>query len=347
MTPKPLARVRVAEAVRREAKGTAAVAVAFAGHLIAELGGEVTRALLDGVDPLASSPPRLPDGTSALDRFLNGSKRRMHGMPTAGCLITDDPDLAARWDAGCTVLIEPSSRRPPVADTELTVLAAAGLLDIFGESGSAPLALPGHQTAYAAGIAAFNAIVCAHYAEAAGQQRSMNRVSVLDVALWLNWKHFLAAYLKLPNVGLGRAEEWKTFACRDGYVAFVFQDKDLARIAALTGDPRFGQAQFATPRTRRENLAEFHRLVAQWVEARTRDEIVADARAIGLPIGPVIEIGELLGDAQMQARGFIELAAGSERFGLPRLPMLWMQPSAEAAPAEMDVVAGEVERVSR
>jgi crotonobetainyl-CoA:carnitine CoA-transferase CaiB-like acyl-CoA transferase len=215
----------------------------------------------------------------------------------------------------------------------LTVLAASGLLDIFGEPGSPPLPLPGHQIGYAAGLAAFNAFICAHFAHASGQPYSNSRVSVLDVALWLNWKHYLGAYLHLPNVGIGRAEEWKTYQCRDGFVAFVFQDKDLGKIAALTGEARFNEPRFATHRGRRENIDAFGELIARWVREQTRDEIVAKARNLGLPIGPVLKIGELLGDEQMLAREFIDLAGGSPTFGLPRLPVLWRHPGVDAKSA--------------
>ncbi len=333
MAPRPLAGVRVVEVVRPDCAGITAVAVAFAGRMVAALGGEVTRVLAGGVDPLASWPPLLPDGSSALHRFLNDAKTTAPAVPTAaGSLLTDDPALAAGWSGGSTVLVVSSQESPAIAHSELTILAASGLLDIYGDRDAPPLPLPGHQAAYAAGIAAFNAFICAHYARAAGQPFSHSRVSVLDVAFWLNWKHYLAAYLDLPNTGVGRAEEWRTYRCRDGYIAFVFQDKDLGKIAVLTGDARFTEPRFATQNARRENIDAFCRLIADWAGGQTRDAIVARAAGMGLPIGPVLAVGELLDDAQMLARGFIDLARGSPTFGHPRLPAVWTASAPDAAP---------------
>jgi hypothetical protein len=333
MAPKPLAGLHVVEVVRRDSASIALVAVAFAGHLVAALGGRVTRVLLGCADPLQTWPPLLPDGSSALHRFLNGSKGVADAIPSAAHgLITDDPELAGTWTSGNVVVVAASPPGASVAHSELTVLAAAGLLDIFGEPDAPPLPLPGHQAAYAAGMTAFNAFIAAHWASGAGAPPSTSRVSVVDVALWLNWKHYLASYLHLPNVGIGRVEEWKTYPCRDGYIAFVFQDKDLGRIAALTGDARFAEDRFATPRSRRENMDAFCRSVAAWASERTRNEIVTRARGIGLPIGPVLRIGELLADPQLLAREFIDLASGSPTFGLPRLPVVWTDTTAGALP---------------
>lgn len=335
MAPRPLAGVPVVEVVGPDSAGITAVAVAFAGQLVAALGGEVTRVAIGGADPLASWPPLLPDGSSALHRFLNAAKTTAHAMPTAaGCLITDDPVLVAGWSDGSTVLVLSSQESPAVAHSELTILAASGLLDIYGDGNAPPLPLPGHQAAYAAGIAAFNAFICAHYARATGRPFSHSRVSVLDVAFWLNWKHYLAAYLKLPNTGVGRAEEWRTYRCRDGYVAFVFQDKDLGRIAALTGDARFTEPRFATQNARRGNIDAFCSMIADWAGGQTRDAIVTRAAGMGLPIGPVLAVGELLGDAQMLARGFIDLAGGSPTFGHPRLPAVWKASAPGAVPGQ-------------
>jgi crotonobetainyl-CoA:carnitine CoA-transferase CaiB-like acyl-CoA transferase len=320
----PLERAHVVEVVRCGPPAITDIAIAFAGRVMATLGARVTRVVEGGRDPLLDWPPMLADGSSALHRFLTAAKTTVIDMPlTAGTLLCDDPARVKAWSGGSTVLIEPERGRPRAAASELTVLAASGLLDIVGEPGAPPLPLPGHQTAYAAGIAAFDALVCAHFAQITGQPVLHQRVSVLDVALWLNWKQYLAAYLHLADAGIGRPEEWRTYRCRDGFIAFVFQDKDMAAVGRLTGGARLTEARFATPRSRRENIAAFCELVAEWACEHTREEIVSKARSLGLPVGPVLAIDELLSDRQMLAREFIDLAGGSSTFGLPRLPVTW------------------------
>ena len=53
------------------------IAAAMAAKLCAAYGAEVVRPLPASGEPLARHAPLLPDGGSALDRFINASKR--HG----------------------------------------------------------------------------------------------------------------------------------------------------------------------------------------------------------------------------------------------------------------------------
>lgn len=330
--PNVLGGACVVEHAGPESADITRVAVSFAGRLVAAIGGEVLRVLPGGGDPTVEWPPFLPDGSSALHRFLNAGKTDAGTFPDGPAdLITDDADLAARWSAGSTVLVEGGSTGAEQTHSELTILAASGLLDVYGASGRPPLPLPGHQAAYAAGVAAFNALLGARYANLGGRRILRNRVSVLDVAVWLNWKYFLAAHLNQPNWGIGRREDWRTYRCRDGFVAFIFQDRDVPKIAELTGDERIRDPRFAKLKGRVENIEEFQGLVGSWLAQRSRDDIVAKAQAAGIPIGPVLGVGELLTDRQLLAREFIDLTHGSPSFGQPSLPVLWRRVDAAAA----------------
>lgn len=333
--PNVLGGARVVEHAGSNSAAVTRVAVSFAGRLLAAIGGEVMRVLPGGGDPLAGWPPFLPDGTSALHRFLTAGKTESGALPDGPAdLITDDPGLAADWSAGSTVLVEGTGGGTRHAHSELTVLAASGLLDIFGEPGRPPLPLPGHQAAYAAGVAAFNALISARFANLGGRHILRSRVSVLDVAVWLNWKYFLAAHLNQPNWGIGRREDWRTYRCRDGHVAFIFQDRDLPKIAELAGEDRIRDPKFANLKGRVENLEEFQGLIAPWLAGQSRDDIVAKAQSVGIPIGPVLRVDELPTDRQMLARDFIDMAKDSPSFGQPSLPVLWRRANeSKAEPA--------------
>jgi hypothetical protein len=319
--PAALAGTTVVEFVRPGADRVVAVAVAFAGLLAASFGATVVRLLPDGEDPSADWGPPLPGGGGALAAFLHRDKLKARAAPREGAdLVTDDPELAAAWTAGAIVLVEPRRDAAARAESELTILAASGLLDIFGAPGRPPLPLPGHQMAYCAGTAAFDALVSAAFQRLAGRPASNARVPILDVAVWLNWKHYLAAHLGEPAAGIGRAEDWASYRCLDGHVAIVFQDKDLGKLAALTGEPQLAEARFASRDARRRNIAAFREILAGWAGAQRRDDVSAAAARLGIPIGPVLSVGELLCDRQMSARGFIELAAGAPGYGMPALP---------------------------
>ncbi|SMF35478.1 Crotonobetainyl-CoA:carnitine CoA-transferase CaiB [Tistlia consotensis] len=318
--PRALTGTTLVEFVRPTAALVTAAAVSFAGRIAACVGGRVVRvAPPAGRDPLRRAGPLLPDGDSALHRFLTAGKEEVAALPAGPAdLVTDDPELAAAWTRGTAVLLEAPG--PEGAGSELTILAASGLLDVFGEPGRPPLPLPGHQAAYAAGTAAFDAVICGAFQRLAGRGPLHSRVPILEVALWLNWKHYLAAQLGQTAAGVGRAEDWATYRCRDGHVAIVFQDKDLAKLAELTGEAALTEPRFATRDARRGAIADFRALLAGWAAGQGRDEITAAARRLGIPIGPVLSVGELLDDRQMAARAFIELAQGSPAFGVPALP---------------------------
>lgn len=98
---------------------------------------------------------------------------------------------------------------------------------------------------------------------------------------------------------------YQTFACADGhiivatgndsqYVKFVEAGErpDLAR------DPRF-----ATNPLRVQNRAVLVPLLEQMVALRTRDEWIALLEAVGVPCGPINDIGEVFANPQVQARG--------------------------------------------
>jgi crotonobetainyl-CoA:carnitine CoA-transferase CaiB-like acyl-CoA transferase len=119
--------------------------------------------------------------------------------------------------------------------------------------------------------------------------------------------------------------EWQAVACAGGHVALVFMEKDWPALRDMVGNPALGEPRFQTPQGRRAARRELMALLAPWFAARSPTAIYAEAKARGLPIGPVLSPGDLLDDAQFQARDFIRTlrhpAHGELR--LPRLPILW------------------------
>ena len=321
--PKPLSGRTLVEVHGSGAGDVAELSIAFAGRIAADLGADVVCVGTDGADPLKDWGGLLPDGSRSVPRFLNHAKTITGALPAgAADLVTCDPQLAASWDRGVSVLVRVAAGSPSGA-SELTVLASSGLLDILGEPGRPPLAMPGNQAAYSAGVAAFGALVSSVFAETFHGRRLRSEVSVVDVAEWLNWKHFLAAYFGQLDAGIGRPEDWNAFACRDGYIAIVFQDKDVPTLARLVGNEALNDPRFATLKGRRENIAAFNAILADWALTRTRSEIVEAARAGKLPFGPVLKIADLIDDRQMLDRSFLDLDASSPTYGVARLPAIW------------------------
>ncbi|MBL6456114.1 CoA transferase [Belnapia sp. T6] len=323
----PLAGKRVLDLGAFCAQRPHGLAAAMAARLCAAYGAEVVRPLPAGGEPLATQPPLLPGGGSALDRFLNAGKRR---GPTSGrfdMAIGDSGALEAQADAvpiRARISVFGPGDDPPMS--ELGLLALSGLLGIVGEAGGPPARLAGHQVAYAAGLAACTGLLAA--LRAGGEE--VVDVSLFDVTAWLNWK-VAAGVLVLgaaPTRGNAR-NNWHTMPASDGHVALVFQDKDWPALRNMLGDERLQAPRFATAAGRAEHRPEFLSVITPWFTARSRAEITAAAQARRIPIGPVLAPVELLRDPQNQARGFLAPD------GTPGLPLSWngarIQPEAADA----------------
>lgn len=322
--PQPLKGRTVIEAYKSGSDDVTRLSIAFAGRIAADLGANIVSVHVDGCDPLKSWGPLLPNGISALSTFLNSGKTTRSAMPSGMAdLITNDSELGKRWDKGIVVVVE-SSIAGEAGASELTILAASGLLDILGEPGRHPLPLPGNQAAYSAGAATFNALISSVFAETVSGARTKSSVSIIDVAQWLNWKHFLAAYFKQLNNGIGRAEDWTAFQCLDGHIAVVFQDKDVPSLARLVGNSTLEDPKFATLQGRRQNIRAFNEIIARWAKTRKKAEVLSEAQAKNLPFGAVLTVSDLIGDRQMLSRSFLDLDKSSARYGLPRLPGVWV-----------------------
>jgi crotonobetainyl-CoA:carnitine CoA-transferase CaiB-like acyl-CoA transferase len=84
-------------------------------------------------------------------------------------------------------------------------------------------------------------------------------------------------------------------------------DAQVARVLALTGhDAAEHHERFGTSAARLAAADELDALVADWIAARDRDEVLdafVDAR---VPIAPVNDVRDLLDDPHLHARGDIE-----------------------------------------
>lgn len=303
-----------------------ALAIAMAGRLCAAYGAAVHRPCPARGERLAGTAPRLPDGRSALDLFLNAGKTADATGPHDAAIGT--AALLAQHAAAVPVQVRLSAYGPDrdVPEGELALLALSGLLGVVGERGGMPARLAGHQLAYAAGLAATTGLLAALFTGGA----DVVDVALFDVAVWLNWK--LPASLLMsgpsPEGGASRSH-WMTVPARDGHIALVYQQKDWPALCAMVGDPRLHDPDFATMTARGRNRDRLLAILGPWFAARSRAEITAAAQARRIPIGPVLFPQQLLTDAHYAARGFL----GAD--GAPRLPLVWdgVRPAWEIAGA--------------
>lgn len=98
---------------------------------------------------------------------------------------------------------------------------------------------------------------------------------------------------------------YQTFACADGHIIVATgNDSQYVKFVEagerpdLANDPRF-----ATNPLRVQNRAVLVPLLEQMVALRTREEWIALLEAVGVPCGPINDIGEVFANPQVQARG--------------------------------------------
>jgi crotonobetainyl-CoA:carnitine CoA-transferase CaiB-like acyl-CoA transferase len=98
---------------------------------------------------------------------------------------------------------------------------------------------------------------------------------------------------------------YQTFACADGHlIVATGNDGQYQKFveaggqADLAGDPRF-----ATNPLRVKNRDLLVPLLERMVARRGRDEWIALLEEVGVPCGPINDIGEVFGNPQVQARG--------------------------------------------
>ncbi|MEQ9123273.1 MAG: CoA transferase [Alphaproteobacteria bacterium] len=344
----PLSPFTLLEVAGPEAQDMHHLALALAGRIAADLGATVIRAAPADDDPLLRTPvlPWEADGAAeAVAATLDASKIVTPIPPGAEGVLDE---LAAVADGVFTCgafLPDPERRRvsvrletlpsnhpfnpgdgPPVG--ELGLLALSGLLDIVGDPEREPIALGGHQAAYAGGLACFAAMMTGLAGRVAHGVGDAYDVDMLDVLAWVNWKAVGAAEFRPQDkvTREGRQAEWQVLRAADGWIALVFNERDWPQLAKLVGHPALADPALATSAGRGPRRAAYMPHIEAWVAARTREEIYRDAQARRVPIGPVVEPGEIVDDVQAKARRMIaEVKRGptGRAMSAPLSPVVW------------------------
>ena len=137
-------------------------------------------------------------------------------------------------------------------------------------------------------------------------------VSLLDTAL--SWMSPLIARYSMSGdlpqrIGSAFASfsPYQVFSCKDGYV-FIGASTDrfwqalckLLKIEHLLKDLRFSKNE-----DRIQHRNELTELIEAALANVERDQLVENLRAVGMPCGPVLDIGQVLQDQQVYARGVL------------------------------------------
>jgi formyl-CoA transferase len=98
---------------------------------------------------------------------------------------------------------------------------------------------------------------------------------------------------------------YQTFACSDGHIIVAAgNDGQYQKFVEAGGRPELAvDPRFATNPARVANRDVLVPLLAEMVATRGRDEWIALLEAVGVPCGPINDVGEVFANEQVQARG--------------------------------------------
>ena len=133
---------------------------------------------------------------------------------------------------------------------------------------------------------------------------------------------------RVPN-GVPR----NVYRTRDGawLVVSGTTDNQVGRLLGLLGlDTDEGRARFARAAVRSQHADELDGIVADWIAARDRDEVVTTLLGVRIPVAPVNTLDDLVADPHVVARGdFVDVDVD----GVGPVRMLAPLPRLSATPA--------------
>jgi crotonobetainyl-CoA:carnitine CoA-transferase CaiB-like acyl-CoA transferase len=194
--------------------------------------------------------------------------------------------------------------------------AMSGFAAVNGEPGGGPLLPPIALADEVTGlVAAFATMVALH--SGVGQVVDVNLLeSLFQLMGPLLSVHQRTGYLQ-PRLGsaLPYSVPRGTYRCADGrWIAFSASAESVARrVLALIGAT---QERFATFQGRMEHAEELDHLVADWVAARTSDEVLTAFEEAQAACAPVLTMADIAADPHYVARGSIVEIDGLRMQGL-------------------------------
>jgi len=205
----------------------------------------------------------------------------------------------------------PWSRRPSY---DIITQAASGFMSLTGFPAEPPTRGGGSLGDYVQGLFGAIGVLAAIAARGRTGRGQAVDVSGQDAMFMLldNWPTVFAATGRLParvgNRHLATAP-YDSFRARDGFVVIAVASNKLFRaLAAAIGRPELGQdPRFRGVRGRLERSDEINGMVADWVAARSVDEVlvVLGPGGAGIPCSPVYTVDQLLGHPQLLAREMV------------------------------------------
>ena len=266
-----------------------------------------------------------PDGRAALERLAGSAD-----LVISSC--NGDPDAALARDTQlrdanpqllhCLVsgygLTGPYRR---FVSSDLTDWAAGGYLAITGFPDREPLQGGGPWCGYATGLtAAVGALSAMTGARQSGRGQLVDIGAMEAMAAAHQWSLVLFSHLGFVkrrggNRHLESHHPMGLQQVKDGWVVLgtATQAQYEAMCIAMDKPELIVDERYLSGGLRIDRADEFDAQIAPWLQARTREQAVAEMQAARVPCGKVLALDETLVDAQLEARAFW---VTPERFGM-------------------------------
>lgn len=337
----PLAGLKVVELAR-------VLAGPWAGQTLSDLGAEVTKIESpDGDDTRKWGPPFIDRGTDHSAAYFHSCNRGKKSV-TIDFRTPEGQAHVRELLAGADILIEnfkvgglakygldyaslkddfpgliycsitgfgqtgPYAHRPGY---DFIIQGMSGLMSITGEADGQPQKAGVATTDIFTGVYAVAGILAAiHQRHATGKGQHID-MALMDVAASVTANqamNYLATGTSPGRMGNAHPNltPYQVFDCKDGHIIIATgNDAQYQRLCALLGIPEMGfEAQFAGNSDRIANRDEMNRRLTERSTQMTKADLLAACEAHNVPAGPINDMGEMLADPQIKARGMqIEL----------------------------------------
>jgi formyl-CoA transferase len=192
--------------------------------------------------------------------------------------------------------------------------ALSGLMWLNAVGDDPPMKTPIYVSDELAGLhAALAALAALRHRDVHGEGQHVD-ISLLDatIASCTGQPTLAAAGMPTPRYGnvYPFGSPSNVYRCRDGWLyAGVLLDTQWAKLSVLLGRPELAaHPDYATIPARMGRREELDKLVADFCAARTRDEVIREISAIGLPVEKIFTPAEMVDDPHVQAREAIQSA---------------------------------------
>lgn len=304
----------------------------YAGRLFAELGATVTR-----VRPVGRPAPHwtalrgkfdVPLGSDS-EAELSALVRRADVVLVTESVEEPAPrglsaaEVETANPSAIHVSLSPFGRTGPAADlpsTDLTRLAAGGLLWLGGYPDAEPVAAHGEQSTQAVGIYGVVAALLALIGRDRTGRGCAVEVSAQEVvtqALETALADYELAGIVRSRVGDAPREAGTgIYPCADGWVSMVAGRLGTADAwrrlrewlveAGIDDAQELWQADWETLpfRQRPESIERFGHIFGRFAATRTKAELYEEAQARSIALAPVNSPADVLANPQLAARGF-------------------------------------------